>query len=170
VEELSTHGGSLRIYACHTGDETKPSSSRVEELINREETAGFNTLEHYLQFKEIVTRVKRDILEFLIQCKREGKSIVGYGAPAKGNTLLNYCGIRTDFLEYTVDRSPHKQGYFLPGSRIPIHHPDKIKDTLPDFLVIMPWNLQEEIMEQMSHIREWGGKFVTLIPQVTVHR
>jgi len=169
VEELSTHGGSLRIYACHAGDETRPSSFRVKDLLAREEKAGFNVFDHYLRFKEKVKHVKRNILEFLIQCKREGKSIVGYGAPAKGNTLLNYCGIRTDFIEYTVDRSPHKQGQFLPGSRIPIHHPDKIKITQPDFLVIMPWNLQEEIMEQMSHIREWGGKFVTLIPRVRVH-
>ena len=169
VEELSTHGGSLRIYACHAGDETRPSSFRVKDLLAREETDGFNVFDHYLQFKEKVNHVKRNILDFLIQCKREGKSIVGYGAPAKGNTLLNYCGIRTDFIEYAVDRSPHKQGQFLPGSRIPIHHPDKIKDTHQDFLVIMPWNLQEEIMEQMSHIREWGGKFVTLIPNVRVY-
>ena len=169
VEELSTHGGSLRIYACHTGDETRPSSFRVKELLTREENAGFNVFDHYLEFKEEVKHVKRNILEFLIQCKREGKSIVGYGAPAKGNTLLNYCGIRTDFIEYTVDRSPHKQGHFLPGSRIPIHHPDKIKETQPDLLIILPWNLQEEIMEQMSHVLEWGGKFVTLIPNVRVH-
>ncbi len=169
VEELSTHGGSLRIYACHVGAEVRPSSSRAKELVNREKTAGFNSLDHYLQFKEDVKHAKRNILEFLIQCKREGESIAGYGAPAKGNTLLNYCGIRTDFIEYTVDRSPHKQGHFLPGSRIPIHHPDKIKETQPDFLIILPWNLQEEIIEQMSHIRDWGGKFVTLIPNVRVH-
>lgn len=169
VEELSTHGGSLRIYACHFEDETKPESFRVKALIDREETAGFNALDYYLRFKEEVKCVKRNILKFFIQGKENGKVIVGYGAPAKGNTLLNYCGIRTDFIEYTVDRSPHKQGHFLPGSRIPIHHPDKIKDTRPDFLIILPWNLKEEIMEQMSYIREWGGKFVTLIPHVRVH-
>jgi hypothetical protein len=170
VEELSTHGGSLRIYACHAKAETKPSSFRVKELLTREEKAGFNVFDHYLGFKEEVKHVKRNILEFLIKCKGKGKSIVGYGAPAKGNTLLNYCGIRTDFIEYTVDRSPHKQGYFLPGSRIPIHHPDKIIETQPNFLIILPWNLKGEIMEQMSHIRSWGGKFVTLIPNVRVHQ
>jgi hypothetical protein len=169
VEELSTHGGSLRIYACHAEDETKPESFRVKKLLAREKTAGFNSLDHYLQFKEKVKRLKQNILEFLIQCKREGKSIVGYGAPAKGNTLLNYCGIRSDFIEFTVDRNPHKQKHFLPGSRIPIFHPDRIKERRPDFLIILPWNLQEEIMEQMSHIRDWGGKFVTLIPCVRVH-
>ena len=168
VEELSTHGGSLRIYACHVGDETRPESFRVGELLNREESAGFNDIDYYMKFTEEVKRLKRNILEFLIQCKKQGKSIVGYGAPAKGNTLLNYCGIRTDFVEYTVDRSPHKQGHFLPGSRIPIHHPDKIKETRPDFLIILPWNLQEEIMDQMSHILDWGGRFVTLIPRVKV--
>lgn len=166
VEELFTHGGSLRIYACHAGNEACHSSYRVKELLVREETAGFNALDHYLQFNERVKGVKRDILEFLIQCKREGKSIAGYGAPAKGNTLLNYCGIGTDFIEYTVDRSPHKQGYFLPGTHIPIYHPDKIKETQPDYIVILPWNLKDEIMRQMGHIREWNGRFVTLIPEV----
>jgi hypothetical protein len=105
----------------------------------------------------------------MIDAKREGKTIAGYGAPAKGNTLLNYCGIRTDFIDYTVDRSPHKQGQFLPGTRISIHHPDKIKETKPDYLVILPWNLRDEIMTQMAHIRSWGGKFVVLIPQVSIY-
>lgn len=164
VEELSTHGGSLRIYACHSEDETKPVGPRVKDLVHKEEAAGFSTLEHHLSFNEKVKEIKRDILNFMVEAKREGKSICGYGAPAKGNTLLNYCGIRTDFIDYTVDRSPHKQGQSLPGTHIPINHPDKIKETKPDYLIILPWNLKDEIMEQMSYIRSWGGKFVVLIP------
>jgi hypothetical protein len=169
VEELPTHGGSLRIYACHAEDQSKSTSHRVKDLIEREELAGFKNLEHYLSFHEKVRETKRNILDFLIETKRQGKSIAGYGAPAKGNTLLNYCGIQTDFIDYTVDRSPHKQDQFLPGTHIPIHHPDKIKDTKPDYLVILPWNLKEEIMAQMSHIREWGGQFVVLIPEVKIY-
>jgi len=169
VEELPTHGGSLRIYARHTEDETKPITSRVKELRDRELQEGFNKLETYTSFAQRVQETKRTLLEFLIQAKREGKSIVGYGAPAKGNTLLNYCGIRSDFMGYTVDRSPHKQGHFLPGTHIPIYHPDKIKETKPDYVVILPWNLKDEIMEQMKHIREWGGQFVVLIPEVEVY-
>jgi SAM-dependent methyltransferase len=169
VEELPTHGGSLRIYARHTEDETKPITSRVKELRDRELQEGFNKLETYTSFAQRVQETKRTLLEFLIQAKREGKSIVGYGAPAKGNTLLNYCGIRSDFMDYTVDRSPHKQGHFLPGTHIPIYHPDKIKETKPDYVVILPWNLKDEIMEQMKHIREWSGQFVVLIPEVEVY-
>jgi len=164
VEELPTHGGSLRIYARHIDDDSKRVSKRVLDLKDREETAGLTRLEFYLSFGERVKETKRNILGFLLNAKREGKSIVGYGAPAKGNTLLNYCGMRTDFIEYTVDRSPHKQGQYLPGTHIPIYHPDKIKETKPNYLVILPWNLKEEIMEQMAHIREWGGRFVVLIP------
>lgn len=170
VEELPTHGGSLRIYACHAGDESKSTSHHVKDLIQEEEIAGFKNLEHYRLFHEKVRETKRNILDFLIEAKRQGKSIVGYGAPAKGNTLLNYCGIQTDFIDYTVDRSPHKQDQFLPGTHIPIHHPDKIKDTKPDYLVILPWNLKDEIMAQMSHIRQWGGQFVVLIPEVKIYR
>jgi len=125
-------------------------------------------MEYYLSFGEKVKETKRKILEFLIKAKAEGKSIAGYGAPAKGNTLLNYCGVRTDFIDYTLDRSPHKQGQYLPGTHIPIYHPDKVREDKPDYLVILPWNLKEEIMEQMSYIREWGGKFVTLIPEPAV--
>ncbi len=168
VEELSTHGGSLRIYACHQDDSTKPVGERVETLSSREEAAGFTKLEHYFGFGERVKETKRRFVEFLITAKNEGKSIVGYGAPAKGNTLLNYCGVRSDFIDYTVDRSPHKQGYFLPGTHIPIHHPDKIKTTRPDYILILPWNLKDEIMEQMGHIRAWGGRFVVPIPEVTI--
>jgi SAM-dependent methyltransferase len=168
VEELPTHGGSLRIYACHGEDSSKGLTSKVGELIAREEKAGFKELEHYLSFGERVKAIKLGILSFFVEAKRQGKSIVGYGAPAKGNTLLNYCGIRTDFIAHTVDRSPHKQGRFLPGTRIPIYHPDKVHESRPDYLVILPWNLKDEIMEQMSYIRNWGAQFVTLIPEVRI--
>jgi SAM-dependent methyltransferase len=169
VDELHTHGGSLRIYACHNEDESKSVGQRVNDLVNREEAAGFNTLEHHLSFNEKVKKIKQNILDFMIKAKRDGKSIAGYGAPAKGNTLLNYCGIRTDFIDYTVDRSPHKQEHFLPGTRIPIYPPDKVSETKPDYLVILPWNLKEEIMNQMSYIRQWGGQFVVLIPEVKIY-
>lgn len=168
VEELPTFGGSLRIFLCHTEDNSKSVSNRVSDLLDRELSAGVNDLSLYLSFNEKVKKTKRKILEFLLKAKAEGKSIACYGAPAKGNTLLNYCGIRTDFIDYTVDRSPHKQGHFLPGTRIPIYHPDKIKETKPDYLVILVWNIKEEIMDQMSHIRDWGGRFVVLIPEVQV--
>lgn len=168
VDELPTHGGSLRIYSRHTDDASKPISKKITDLKNREESFGFTNLEHYFPFSEKLKETKRKILTFLIEAKRNGKSVAGYGAPAKGNTLLNYCGIRTDFIDYTVDRSPHKQGHYLPGTRIPIYNPDKIKETKPDYLVILPWNLKEEIVEQMSYIREWGGKFVMFIPKVEV--
>jgi hypothetical protein len=169
VEELTTHGGSLRIYACHAEDGTKPAGGRVTELAAREESSGFTRLDHYLSFHERVKQTKRNILSFLIDAKEQGKSLVGYGAPAKGNTLLNYCGVQTDFIDYTVDRSPHKQNQFLPGTHIPIEHPDRIAETKPDYVVILPWNLKDEIMQQMAHIREWGGKFVVLIPEVKVY-
>ena len=168
VEELSTHGGSLRIYACHTEDTSKPIDKRISELRDREKNAGFRNMDHYLSFADRVRETKRNILDFLIRVKREKKSIVGYGAPAKGNTLLNYCGVSTDFIDYTVDRNPHKQGHYLPGSHIPIYSPNKIKDTKPDYLLILPWNLKEEIMGQMSHVRDWGCKFLLLIPDVEV--
>jgi 2-polyprenyl-3-methyl-5-hydroxy-6-metoxy-1,4-benzoquinol methylase len=169
VEELPTHGGSIRIYARHAEDSSRPISPRVVELKAREEAAGFTRLDCYFSFSEQVKETKRKLLEFLIQAKREGKSVAGYGAPGKGNTLLNYCGIRTDFLDYTVDRSPYKQGKFLPGTHIPIFHPDKIQETQPDYLLILPWNLKHEIMAQMAHIRDWGGQFVVPIPEVQVY-
>jgi SAM-dependent methyltransferase len=168
VEELSTHGGSLRVYVCHAEDGTKNVADRVETLSSREKAAGFTQLDHYLGFGERVKETKRKLVDFLIHAKNDGKSIVGYGAPAKGNTLLNYCGVRSDFIDYTVDRSPHKQGYFLPGTHIPIHHPDKINGTKPDYVLILPWNLKDEIVQQMSHIREWGGRFVVPIPEVAL--
>jgi C-methyltransferase-like protein len=168
VEELPTHGGSLRIYARHDEDDAKPVGERVADLLAREEAAGLGKLETYRSFGERVQRVKWGLLRFLIASKEAGKSIVGYGAPAKGNTLLNYCGIRTDFLDYTVDRSPHKQGRYLPGVRIPIHGPDRLRETRPDYVLILPWNLKEEIVEQMADVRSWGGRFVVAIPEVEI--
>jgi SAM-dependent methyltransferase len=169
VEELPTHGGSLRIFACHEDNGLRSMGERLLELQKREEDFGINRLETYRAFGEQVKATKREILAFLIQAKEAGKSIVGYGAPAKGNTLLNYCGIRTDFLDYTVDRSPYKQGRFLPGTHIPIDKPEKVRATRPDYLFILPWNIKDEIMSQMACIRDWGGKFVVPIPQVTVY-
>ena len=168
VEELDTHGGSLRIYAGHGEDSSKGITKRVEELKRRELCAEFNRLETYSSFSERIKETKYRLLEFLISAKREGLSVVGYGAPAKGNTLLNYCGIRSDLLDYTVDRSPHKQGHFLPGTHIPIYHPDRIKETKPAYLLILPWNLTREITEQIAFIRDWGGRFVVPIPEVRV--
>ena len=169
VEELPTHGGSLRIYARHAQDSSKPIGARAQDLKTREEEAGFGRLAHYLSFGPQVEATKRKLVSFLIAAKQEGKRVVGYGAPAKGNTLLNYCGVRTDFIDYTVDRSPHKQGHFLPGVHIPIHSPEKVRETRPDYLLILPWNLREEVMEQMAFIREWGGKFVVPIPDIKVY-
>lgn len=169
VQELPTHGGSLRIFVRHTEDGSRPVDGRVSDLIDRERANGFTRMEHYLSFSERVMETKRNILEFLIAAKREGKSVAGYGAPAKGNTLLNYCGIRSDFIDYTVDRSPHKQSHYLPGVHIPIHGPERISETRPDYLLILPWNLKEEIMGQMSHIRSWGGQFVVFVPDVKVY-
>jgi 2-polyprenyl-3-methyl-5-hydroxy-6-metoxy-1,4-benzoquinol methylase len=168
VEELPTHGGSLRIFARHAEDTSRPVSGRAKELREREQEAGYTRLETYAQFGEQVKETKRKLLEFLIRVKREGKTVVGYGAPGKGNTLLNYCGIKTDFIDYTVDRSPYKQGNFLPGSRIPVYHPDAIRETKPDYILILPWNLKDEIMTQMAYVAEWGGQFVVPIPEVTV--
>ena len=168
VEELPTHGGSLRIYACHRENKQMPTDERVADLLSREERAGFKTVEHYVSFGEQAKKTKRRLLEFLITVKEQGKSVVGYGAPAKGNTLLNYCGIGSDILDYTVDLSPHKQQHFLPGTHIPIHRPEKIKETRPDYVLILPWNLKDEITEQMQHIRAWGGQFVVPIPEAKV--
>jgi SAM-dependent methyltransferase len=170
VEELPTHGGSLRIFARHVEDSSKPVGPRVIELRTREQSAGYSNLQTYSRFAGQVKETKHKLLEFLIRAKQSGKSIVGYGAPGKGNTLLNYCGIRTDFIDYTVDRSPHKQGRFCPGTRIPIYSPDRIRESRPDYLLILPWNLKDEIMEQNAYIRDWGGQFVVPIPQVTVYK
>ncbi len=169
VEELPTHGGSLRIYGRHAEDSSTPVTERVMELRAREEEAGTTHLETYSRFAEQVKETKRKLLEFLIAAKRNGKKIAGYGAPGKGNTLLNYCAIRTDFLDYTVDRNPYKHGRFLPGTHVPIFPPERIRETKPDFLLILPWNLKDEIIKQNAFIREWGGKFVVPIPEVQVH-
>jgi SAM-dependent methyltransferase len=168
VDELPTHGGSLRIYAKHKVDVTKPIEKTVHVLRQREIDSGFTQIEHYLSFQDKVERIKDQILKFFTEAKTEGTGVAGYGAPAKANTLLNYCGIGTDLMDYTVDRNPWKQGRYLPGSHIPIKAPDKIKETKPGYLFILPWNIKDEIMDQMGHIRDWGGKFVVPIPQVTV--
>jgi hypothetical protein len=168
VEQISTHGGSLRIYACHAGNTERPTQDRVLALRDEETSKGLADLRSYEAFAEKVKHTKRALLAFLIEAKSAGKSIVGYGAPAKGNTLLNYCGVRSDFLDYTVDLSPHKQGRFLPGTHIPIHAPEKIRETRPDYVLVLPWNIKDEIIGQMVHIREWGGKFVLPIPEVRV--
>jgi SAM-dependent methyltransferase len=168
VDELPTHGGSIRIYGRHAEDTTRTVTPKVQALLAEEKRWGVGRMETYRAFAEKVNETKRGILQFLIQAKSEGKSIVGYGAPGKGNTLLNYCGIRTDFLDYTVDRNPYKQGKFTPGMRIPIYSPDKIKETKPDYVFILPWNLKDEVAEQNAVIRTWGGKFVVPIPAVRV--
>jgi len=168
VEELETHGGSLRIFGRHAENAALAVTPRVGELRQREIDAGFTRLETYFSFAEQVRETKRAILEFLIGAKRSGKTVVGYGAPGKGNTLLNYCGIRTDFLDYTVDRNPNKYGKYTPGTHIPIYHPDRIRETKPDYVLFLPWNLKDEISQQIAYVREWGGKFVVPIPKVTV--
>jgi SAM-dependent methyltransferase len=168
VDELPTHGGSLRIYACRDEDDTHAPSPGVTALLAREEDWGVRRVETYTAFRESVRGMKRELLGNLVELKSRGASIVGYGAPAKGNTLLNYCGIGTDFLDYTVDRSPHKQGRYLPGTRIPIHAPERIDQTKPDYVLILPWNLTDEITEQMAHVRSWGGRFLVPIPEFEV--
>jgi len=168
VEELPTHGGSLRIYASHANLAERQVSKRVEELRERERTDGGVSLDSYARFAEDVREVKRKLLEFLIGRKREGKTIVAYGAAAKGNTLLNYCGIREDFIDYVVDRSPFKQGKLLPGSHIPIEAPERIAETRPDYVLVLPWNLKDEIATQLSFVREWGGRLVVPVPEVSV--
>jgi len=169
VDELPTHGGSLRIYACHQDGGARTVGNRVTALKTREADAGLTRMEYYLSFGEKVKETKRKLLEYLIQVKREGKTICGYGAPGKGNTLLNYCGIRTDFIDYTVDRNPYKHGRFTPGTHIPIYPVDKIRETRPDYLLILPWNLKDEIIKQMSFIRTWGGRFIVPIPEVKIY-
>jgi hypothetical protein len=166
VEELPTHGGSLRIHAAHRGSARAKPTGRVAAMRRLEEEAGFGHIETYCSFPERVHRVKRDLLKFLIAAREQGKTVAGYGAPGKGNTLLNYCGIRTDLVAYTVDRNPHKHGKFLPGTRIPIFPPEKIGETRPDYVLILPWNLKDEIMGQLASIREWGGRFLVPIPEV----
>ncbi len=168
VEEIPTHGGSLRIYGRHTEATAVPVSERVTALKEKELKAGLGELSTYLDFGSVVKQTKHKLLRFLLDAKAAGKTVACYGAPAKGNTLLNYCGVSTDLIDYTVDRSPHKQGTFLPGTRIPVLHPDKLKITKPDYLLVLPWNLIEEIAQQVSYIQEWGGQLVLPIPEVRV--
>ena len=165
VEELPTHGGSLRIYGCHA-DDPRDDEERAAQLLEREAAAGYTTMELYERYGRRLAEEKRDIVEVLTKLKREGLRIVGYGAPAKGNTLLNYCGIRTDFLDYTCDLNPHKQGHLLPGTHIPIRSPDVLREDRPDIVLILPWNLKDEIMDQLSYIREWGGRFAARAPEL----
>ncbi len=168
AEELPTHGGSLRIFARHVENASHPVGPRVAALREREERDGVRSPERYAEFGDRVKGTKRRLLALLIDAKDRGKSVAAYGAPGKGNTLLNYCGIRTDFIDYTVDRNPKKQGNYLPGSRIPIRHPDEIGRTRPDYLLILPWNLKDEIMTQNAFIRDWGGRFILPIPDARV--
>lgn len=168
VETLPTHGGSLRVYACHAKDTSKPIDPRVGEIIAMEEAAGMMRLDYYQNFAKAVRKSKADIRRFFHRAQTEGKRVAGYGAPSKGNVLLNYCGIGLDCMPYTVDKSPHKQGRFLPGSRIPVRAPEAILEDKPDYVFILPWNLKDEIMEQMDPIRAWGGRFVVPIPDVEI--
>jgi SAM-dependent methyltransferase len=168
VEELWTHGGSLRIFARHTADTSRPLTERLLALRAREEAAGYRDIATYTRFEEQVRETKRKLLELLITAKREGKRIACYGAPGKGNTLLNYCGIRTDFVDFTVDRNPYKHGKFLPGTHIPILQPSQIDEVKPDYIFILPWNLKDEIIAQLGHARDWGARFIIPIPEATI--
>jgi len=169
VEELPTHGGSLRVYASRMENQVCQVTPRVAQVIADEQRAGLASCEGYESFARQVKETKLALVDFLLKAAREGKSVAGYGAPGKSATLLHYCGIGKDWIEYTVDRSPYKQGRFLPGTHIPIHHPERIRETTPDYVLILPWNLKDEIMEQLQYIREWGGRFVVPIPKVTVY-
>jgi hypothetical protein len=168
VDELWTHGGSLRIYACHADNERLGESAALAALRERELVAGYGDIATYSVFEARARETKRKLLEYLIDAKRAGKTVVGYGAPGKGNTLLNYCGIRTDFLDFTVDRNPYKQGRFLPGTHIPIHPPERIDEVKPDFIFILPWNFKDEILAQLAHARDWGARFIVPIPRPAV--
>jgi len=169
VQEIPTHGGSLRIFTKHKEDTSKKVEDAVHEMLLKESTAGMNSLSYYQDFQQKVDQIKYDFVEFLIQQKRNGKKIIGYGAAAKGNTLLNYCGIKgNDLIEYVVDASPYKQNKLLPGSRIPVFSSEKIAETKPDFIVIFPWNLKDEISHQLAYVKDWGAKFVIAIPELTI--
>jgi SAM-dependent methyltransferase len=168
VEELPTHGGSLRVFACRTEGSSRRVEPNVVKLLEHEKTAKLDCVEGYETFASQVKQTKFALMDFLLSVAQQDKTVAGYGAPGKSATLLHYCGIGKDLIAYTVDRSPHKQGRFLPGSRIPIYHPDRIRETKPDYVVILPWNLKDEIIDQLQLIREWGGQFVVPIPKVTV--
>jgi SAM-dependent methyltransferase len=167
VEELTTHGGSLRVYAQHAAAAGEPSPN-VKAVLEAEAELGLTTVDGHRGFAEDVFAIKRDLLSFLLAARADGKRVVGYGAPGKGNTLLNHCGIRGDLVEYTVDRSPHKQGWFLPGTHIPILHPDRIAADRPDYVLVLPWNLRTEIAKQLSYVGDWGGRLVFPIPALEV--
>lgn len=167
VEELSTHGGSIRIFAKHTGSDVQPDES-VSHVLQKEKLYGLHDISGYINFAHKVKQTKCDVLQFFIHAQSEGKTVAGYGAPAKGNTLINYCGIGKELLPFTVDRNEYKQGLYLPGSRIPIKSPEAIRETKPDYVFILPWNLKDEISNQLSFIREWDGKFVVPIPAIEV--
>jgi len=168
VEELKSHGGSLRVYACRTESKTHPVEANVRKVLADEAQAGLDKVDGYETFARQVKETKFALVQFLLTAAMQGKKVAGYGAPGKSATLLHYCGIGKDLIEYTVDRSPYKQGRFLPGSRIPIFHPNRIRETKPEYVVILPWNLKEEIMQQLHFIREWGGRFVVPIPKLSV--
>lgn len=167
VERLPTHGGSLRIFVTHAGRGIEPSRA-VVDLLARERAEGYDTAKRYAAFADACVEVKSALLDFLIKARRDGKRVAAYGAPAKGNTLLNFCGARTEYIAFTVDRSPYKQGRYLPGTHVPIRAPEAILETRPDYVLILPWNLKDEIVEQMASIRDWGGRFVVAVPELTV--
>jgi C-methyltransferase C-terminal domain len=167
VDELDTHGGSLRVYArpeAHAGE----PSTRVKAVLGKEESAGLHTVSGHAGFAGAVLKIKSDLLEFLLTAASQGRSVAGYGAPGKGNTLLNHCGIRSDLMEYTVDRSPVKQGMYLPGTHIPIYAPERLAETRPDYILVLPWNLREEISAQLEYVRSWGGRLVFPIPELEI--
>ena len=169
VEEIPTHGGSLRVYGKHIENKAIEIQSSIEALLDKENSFGIDSLEYYSNFKSKVDNIKLSVLDFLITKKREGKKVAAYGAAAKGNTLLNYCGVKNDLIDFVVDANPHKQNKFLPGSHIPIVNEEKIKKERPDFIIILPWNIQDEIIKQLYYVKDWGGKFVTFIPNITIH-
>lgn len=168
VEELPTHGGSIRIYAAHSEDDSRSFSEKLQELLSREKSKGMTTLGYYANFQQKALAVKLDLVDFLIRCKREGKRVAAYGAAAKGNTLLNYCGIKNDLIDYVVDANPHKQNKFLPASHIPVMNESHLRNNKPDFVLILPWNLKNEICSQLDYIREWKGKFVVPVPKLEI--
>lgn len=168
VEELPTHGGSLRIYARHDEDDLKPVMPNIAALLEKEASKGMLQLDYYLDFQQKADKVKYALLAFLLEQKEQGKKIVAYGAAAKGNTLLNYCGVKKDLIEFVVDASPHKQGMFVPGSHILVVKEDEITRLKPDYVLVLPWNIKNEIMEQLSYIRDWGGRFVTVVPEIKI--
>ncbi|MDE3110764.1 MAG: SAM-dependent methyltransferase, partial [Acidobacteriota bacterium] len=169
VEELTTHGGSLRVYACRAKSQSHEVMPNVATLLEAEHRTGLASLDAYTSFASQVKKTKWELVEFLLSAAKNGKSVAGYGAPGKSATLLHYCGIGKDLIAYTVDRSPYKQGRFLPGTHIPIFHPDHIRETKPDYVVILPWNLKNEIIEQLKFIREWGGRVVVPIPKLEIY-